>query len=174
MPSRSGLAIRARQRATRSASSERHGRSRSTRAGVGPGRKGPWCRRGRWSPLSPGRLGQDLARRCSARPSSRTPEARPGRTRSVTGASRLSIRPSDVHPRGAAHRRHRDPQGWPSGELGPQRTAFFMSAAILFSLVAVNSVSAKEVGHIAPSSRFAMSLNPNVAYLELNFAALVK
>jgi NAD(P)-dependent dehydrogenase (short-subunit alcohol dehydrogenase family) len=39
---------------------------------------------------------------------------------------------------------------------------------------AVNSFSAKEVGHMAPSSRFALSLKPNVAYLELNFCALWK
>jgi hypothetical protein len=37
---------------------------------------------------------------------------------------------------------------------------------------AVNSFSAKEVGHMAPSSRFALSLKPNVAYLDLNFCAL--
>jgi 2-polyprenyl-6-methoxyphenol hydroxylase-like FAD-dependent oxidoreductase len=35
-----------------------------------------------------------------------------------------------------------------------QLTAFFTSALILASSVAVNSVSAKEVGHMAPSSRF--------------------
>src|SRR6266511_3060901 len=40
--------------------------------------------------------------------------------------------------------------------------------------VAVNSVSAKEVGHMAPSSRFAASWKPNVEYLELNFCALWK
>jgi hypothetical protein len=51
----------------------------------------------------------------------------------------------------------------------PQLTAFFTSAAILASAVAVNSLNAKEVGHVAPSSRFASSLKPNVAYLDLNF-----
>jgi hypothetical protein len=59
-------------------------------------------------------------------------------------------------------------------DLGPQLTAFFTSAAILASSVAVNSVSAKEVGHMAPLSRFAASLKPNVAYLDLNFCALWK
>lgn len=49
------------------------------------------------------------------------------------------------------------------GELGPQLTAFFTSAPILASLSAVISVSAKEAGHIVPSSRFALSLKPNVA-----------
>ncbi len=54
-----------------------------------------------------------------------------------------------------------------SPELGPQLTAFFTSAPILASSAAVNSVSAKEVGHMVPSSRFASSLKPNVAYRDL-------
>src|SRR4030067_1303060 len=58
--------------------------------------------------------------------------------------------------------------------ISPQRTAFFTSALILASSAAVNSFSAKEVGHMAPSSRFASSLNPNVAYLALNLCALWK
>src|SRR5438270_8958096 len=53
----------------------------------------------------------------------------------------------------------------------PQLTAFFTSALILASSAAVNPFSAKTVGHMAPSSRFALSLKPNVAYLVLNFAA---
>src|SRR5919204_2443918 len=56
----------------------------------------------------------------------------------------------------------------------PQRTAFFTSAAIFLSSAGVNSLSAHEVGHIVPSSRFAESLKPNVAYLALNLAALWK
>src|SRR4029453_27651 len=44
----------------------------------------------------------------------------------------------------------------------------------LASSAAVNSVRAKAVGHMAPSSRFAVSLKPNVAYLDLNFCALWK
>jgi hypothetical protein len=48
---------------------------------------------------------------------------------------------------------------------GPQLTAFFTSAPILALSAAVNSVRAKEVGHMAPSSRFALSLKPSVAYL---------
>src|SRR2546427_2060426 len=55
--------------------------------------------------------------------------------------------------------------------LSPQVTAFFTSAPILASTSAVNSVRAKAVGHMAPSSRFASSLKPNVAYLVLNFCA---
>jgi hypothetical protein len=39
--------------------------------------------------------------------------------------------------------------------LRPQLTAFFTSAAILASSAAVNSFSAKAVGHMAPSSRLA-------------------
>src|SRR5215212_1666417 len=61
-----------------------------------------------------------------------------------------------------------------SVRLGRQLTAFLTSAAILASSAAVNSFSAKEVGHMAPSSRFALSLKPNVAYLALNFSALWK
>src|SRR6202047_4258305 len=56
----------------------------------------------------------------------------------------------------------------------PQLTAFFTSAPILASSAEVNSFSAKAVGHMAPSSRFALSLKPNVAYLVLNFCALWK
>jgi hypothetical protein len=55
-----------------------------------------------------------------------------------------------------------------------QLTAFFTSSPILASSAAVNSFSAKVVGHMAPSSRFAWSLKPSVAYLELNFCALWK
>src|SRR5436309_9633697 len=67
-----------------------------------------------------------------------------------------------------------EPLPGPSGELGPQLTAFFTSAPMLASAAAVNSFSAKAVGHRAPSSRFALSLKPNVAYLVLNFCALWK
>src|SRR5438309_9392086 len=56
----------------------------------------------------------------------------------------------------------------------PQCTAFFTSEPILASSVAVNAFSAKPTGHIAPSSRFALSLKPSVAYLVLNFWALWK
>src|SRR6059058_1770918 len=59
-------------------------------------------------------------------------------------------------------------------EISPQLTAFFTSATILASSVAVNSFSAKATGHRAPSSRFALSLKPKVAYLVLNFCALWK
>src|SRR5436309_7565188 len=53
-------------------------------------------------------------------------------------------------------------------------TAFFTSAAILASSGAVNPFSAKALGHMAPSSRFALSLKPSVAYLVLNFCAAWK
>src|SRR5690349_20840647 len=56
----------------------------------------------------------------------------------------------------------------------PQLTAFFSSAPILASSAAVSSFSAKEVGHMADSSRFALSLKPSVAYLALNLCALWK
>ena len=42
--------------------------------------------------------------------------------------------------------------------MDPQLTAFFTSAPILASSAAVNSFSAKATGHMAPSSRFASSL----------------
>src|SRR6202163_3392997 len=60
------------------------------------------------------------------------------------------------------------------GLLSPQLTAFFTSAPILASSAEVNSFSAKAVGHMAPSSRFALSLKPSVAYLVLNFCPLWK
>ena len=61
-----------------------------------------------------------------------------------------------------------------SVRLSPQLTAFFTSLPIFASSAAVNSFSAKEVGHMLPSSRFAAALKPNVAYLSLNFDAAVK
>ena len=54
------------------------------------------------------------------------------------------------------------------GVSHPQLTAFFTSAPILASSAAVNFSSAKVVGHMAPSSRFAASLKPDDAYLVLN------
>jgi hypothetical protein len=91
------------------------------------------------------------------------------------------LHPAGAHPVvGAAalvddqHERRHAAQDGASGEFSPQLTAFFTSALILASSMAVNSFSAKEVGHMAPSSRFAVSLKPNVAYLELNFCALWK
>ena len=58
------------------------------------------------------------------------------------------------------------------GEL--QRTAFFTSALIFASSFGVSSVTANEVGHMTPSSMFAASSKPSVAYLDLNLAALLK
>src|SRR2546421_10623258 len=58
-----------------------------------------------------------------------------------------------------------------AADTRPQLTAFLTSALILASSVAVNSFSAKTTGHIAPSSMFAASLKPSVAYLVLNFCA---
>src|SRR5918997_3217204 len=57
---------------------------------------------------------------------------------------------------------------------GRQLTALFTRSAIVASSTAVNSFKANEVGHIAPSSRFASSLKPSVAYLDLNLSALWK
>ena len=55
-----------------------------------------------------------------------------------------------------------------------QLTAFFTSLPIVVSSAAVSFLSANEVGHMAPPSRFASSLKPNVAYLDLNLSALWK
>lgn len=55
-----------------------------------------------------------------------------------------------------------------AGGRRPQPTAFFTRASIFFSTAGVSSFSAKEVGHISPSSRFAVSLKPSVLYLALN------
>ena len=64
---------------------------------------------------------------------------------------------------------------WPApGELGPQLTAFFTSASIRASSAAVNSVRAKDTGHMAPSSSLASAWNSNVAYRTLNFEAGLK
>src|SRR5262249_22604982 len=59
-------------------------------------------------------------------------------------------------------------------DRGSQLTAFFTSARIFASSAAVSFFSAKATGHSPPSSRFAESLKPNVAYLDLNFPALWK
>ena len=67
-----------------------------------------------------------------------------------------------------------EPSAAVSLRFSPQLTAFFTSAPILASSAAVNCVSAKATGHRAPSSRFAASLKPSVAYLVLNFCALWK
>src|SRR4051812_16638068 len=50
-------------------------------------------------------------------------------------------------------------------------TACLTSFVILASSAFVNSLSAKATGHMEPSSRLALSLKPNIAYLSLNFAA---
>src|SRR5207249_3614450 len=60
------------------------------------------------------------------------------------------------------------------GGLLDQPTAFFTSAPILASSAAVTFVSAKATGHMEPSSSFAVSLKPNIAYRSLNFPALRK
>jgi len=59
--------------------------------------------------------------------------------------------------------------GGARGERSLQPTAFFTSALILASSVAVNFFNANATGHRTPSSRFAASLKPSVAYLVLNF-----
>src|SRR5438105_4294459 len=82
---------------------------------------------------------------------------------------RLSPQPLKGSVRGQAVRVVRGPVS-----RFPQVTDFLTSAPILASSAAVNSVRAKAFGHMVPSSRFALSLKPNVAYLVLNFCALWK
>jgi hypothetical protein len=60
----------------------------------------------------------------------------------------------------------------PEAQRPAQLTAFFTRAPILTSSVAVNCFSAKATGHTVPSSRFALSLKPSVAYLVLNLCEL--
>lgn len=52
-----------------------------------------------------------------------------------------------------------------------QPTAFLSSATIRASSAAVSCVSANATGHTCPSSSFALSLKPIVAYRVLNFFA---
>ncbi len=63
----------------------------------------------------------------------------------------------------------RDVVGLHTLAIYPQLAAFLTSALIFASSAAVNSFSAKATGHMEPSSRFALSLNPSVEYLALNF-----
>ncbi len=87
--------------------------------------------------------------------------------------------PPSATPLGAVARLrgHRSPGSFFTtvrNELDPQLTAFLTSVAILASSEGVSSFNAKPVGHIRPSSRFASSLKPSVAYRVLNFCALWK
>ncbi len=130
-----------------------------------PGRRGdePPVRAARQDRLrAAGGVG-GLARGVAAAPDPLLPAHR--RARRADGAQKRRSTPVPVDAPG----RHRSDRGEQA-----QRTAFFTSAAIFFSSAAVSSFSAKEVGHMAPSSRFASSLKPSVAYLALNLSALWK
>ncbi len=71
-----------------------------------------------------------------------------------------------ARPRGDAHG-----VGGDALRLRTQLTAFFRSAAIFASSAAVSFVvNAKAVGHIVPSSSFAMPSKPSVEYRALNLA----
>src|SRR5579872_3425464 len=89
-------------------------------------------------------------------------------------ASRSGPPSGDSTPKPPECRPPGDQPAGPGGERGPQLTAFFTSATTRASSAAVNSFSAKAVGHMPPSSRFASCMKPNVAYLVLNFCALWK
>jgi len=58
--------------------------------------------------------------------------------------------------------------------LAPQLAALLTSLPIFSSTAALSLFKAKEVGQMSPSSRFAASWKPNVAYLDLNFCPLWK
>ena len=60
---------------------------------------------------------------------------------------------------------------FPPSARCPHLTAFFTSERIFVSSAAVRSFSANATGHMAPWSRFALSLKPNIAYLSLNLPA---
>lgn len=95
------------------------------------------------------------ARRFPARGTARTPRP-PRRSRQPSRPSFHAGRPPR-RARSTATRALRQP------------IACFTSAVILASSAAVHAVSANAVGHIAPSSRCALSLKPSVAYRVLNF-----
>ena len=112
--------------------------------------------------------GLDPLRRTGARrpgaPRPRGPQDH-GHLREGHGRGRPRRGPPLPRPAGAA-RTHR--------VAGDQPTAFFTSSAMRFSSAAVREASANDVGHIEPSSRFASSLKPSVAYRVLNFEAAWK
>src|SRR5216684_3245120 len=56
--------------------------------------------------------------------------------------------------------------------LPPQLAALLTSLPIFSSTAALSLFRAKEVGQMSPSSRFAASWKPKVAYLDLNFCPL--
>src|SRR5712692_6173678 len=56
----------------------------------------------------------------------------------------------------------------------PELAALLTSLPIFSSTAVLNLFRAKEVGQMSPSSRFAESWKPKVAYLDLNFCALWK
>src|SRR5437870_10943835 len=58
--------------------------------------------------------------------------------------------------------------------LALQLAALLTSLPIFSSTAALSLFRAKEVGQMSPSSRFAASWKPNVAYLDLNFCPLWK
>src|ERR1700730_12406412 len=77
--------------------------------------------------------------------------------------------------------RHSVPSAWfakPANSaraaLLPQLAALLTSLPIFSSTAVVSLFRAKEVGQISPSSRFAASWKPSVAYLDLNFCPLWK
>src|SRR6266516_1667326 len=74
----------------------------------------------------------------------------------------------------APHARFPKPVNSARAALPCQLAALLTSLPIFSSTAAVSLFRAKEVGQMSPSSRFAASWKPNVAYLDLNFCPLWK
>ena len=87
----------------------------------------------------------------------------------------LAGRPARADPpRPAGRHRQAVPGGAVAGPVRSplaQLTDRFTRSAIRASSSAVSSVRANAFGHMVPSSRFAVSVKPSVAYLVLNFCA---
>ena len=77
-------------------------------------------------------------------------------------------------PAAARRQERRSASAGTSDPVRRQLTDFFTSAAIVFSSAAVSFVSAHDVAHMVPSSRWPSSSKPNVAYRDLNLSALLK
>src|SRR6185369_14576320 len=101
--------------------------------------------------------------------------ARPAEGRARPDPDRRQGQGQNGHAGHAAAALRRAPETRSEGRgAGSQRMASLTRAPMRCSSAAVRRVNANEVGHIAPSSRFASSLKPNVEYLDLNLCALWK
>jgi hypothetical protein len=90
--------------------------------------------------------------------------------------ARAAARRRRARPRRAHVGRAPQPPVLHSPPTGAQSSSdrFLHERADLRLFGRVNCFSANAVGHMSPSSRFALSSKPSVAYLDLNFCALWK